>query len=95
MVATAKPDGYTICHIPANVYRFPSLQKTSYDPIKDFTYIIQLSGWTLTTADLADGPFKSWADVIAFARDNPGKFTYATPGQASQPHLGMEMIACA
>ena len=93
MAATAKPDGYTISHIPANVFRFPSLQKTSYDPVRDFTYIIQLSGWTLATAVLADGPFKTWADIIAFARANPGKFTYATPGQASQPHLGMEEIA--
>ena len=32
-------------------------------------------------------------DVIAFARANPGKFTYGTPGQASRSHLGMEMIA--
>ena len=93
MAATAKPDGYTICHIPISVYRFPSMQKTTYDPIKDFTYIIQLSGFSLATAVLADGPFKTWADVIAFARANPGKFTYGSPGVASTLHLGMEMMA--
>lgn len=93
MAATAKPDGYTICHIPMSVYRFPSMQKTTFDPLKDFTYIIQLSGFSLATAVLADGPFKTWADVITFARANPGKFTYGSPGTASTPHLGMEMIA--
>lgn len=93
MAASAKPDGYTICHIPSSVFRFPSMQKTTYDPLTDFTYIIQLSGFQLATAVLAEGPFKTWADVITFARANPGKFTYGTPGVASNPHLGMEMIA--
>jgi tripartite-type tricarboxylate transporter receptor subunit TctC len=93
MAATAKPDGYTICHIPLSVFRFPSMQKTTYDPVKDFTYIIQLSGFALATAVLAEGPFKTWQDVITFARANPGKLTYSTPGVAGQPHLGMEMMA--
>lgn len=93
MAATAKPDGYTISHIPITVFRLASMQKTTYDPLRDFTYIIQLSGFALATAVLADGPFKKWQDVIDFARANPGKFTYASPGVASTPHLGMEMIA--
>ena len=93
MAATAKPDGYTICHIPGTVFRFPSMQKTTYDPLKDFTYIIQLSGFVLATAVLADGPFKTWRDVIDYARANPGKFSYASPGVATGLHLGMEMIA--
>jgi tripartite-type tricarboxylate transporter receptor subunit TctC len=44
------------------------MQKTTYDPLKDFTYIIQLSGFVLATAVLADGPFKVWKDVIDYAR---------------------------
>jgi tripartite-type tricarboxylate transporter receptor subunit TctC len=41
----------------------------------------------------ADGPIKSWADLIAYAKANPGKVTYATPGAGSSLHLGMEQIA--
>ena len=37
MAATAKPDGYTISHIPITVVRFPIMQKVSWDPLKDFS----------------------------------------------------------
>lgn len=93
MAANAKPDGYTICHLPLSVLRLPQMQKMTYDPLKDFTYIMQLTGFALAAAVLADGPFKTWKDVLDFARSNPDKFSYATPGVATQPHLGMEMIA--
>ena len=33
MAANAKPDGYTISHIPITVFRFPFMQKTPYDPL--------------------------------------------------------------
>src|SRR5262245_41294377 len=45
MAANARPDGYTIAHIPITVFRFPFMQKTPYDPLTDFTYVIHLSGF--------------------------------------------------
>jgi tripartite-type tricarboxylate transporter receptor subunit TctC len=42
MAMTARPDGYTVSHIPITVFRFPFMQKTAYDPLRDFTYIIHL-----------------------------------------------------
>ena len=41
----------------------------------------------------ADGPFQTWADVVKFAKENPGKLTYASPGTGTSLHLGMEQIA--
>lgn len=93
MAATAKPDGYTISHIPITVFRFPTMQKTTYDAVKDFTYIIHVSGFLFGTYVKSDSPFKSFKDLIEFARANPGKLTYGSPGAGTSLHIGMEQIA--
>lgn len=93
MVATAKPDGYTIAQLPITVFRLPMMQKTSWDPLKDFTYIIHTTGYTFGITTKADGQFKEWKDVVAYAQANPGKVTYATPGAGTSLHIGMEQIA--
>jgi tripartite-type tricarboxylate transporter receptor subunit TctC len=93
MAATAKPDGYTIGQIAIPVFRVPYMQKATFDPVKDFTYIINLGGYTLGAVVKADGPFKAWSDVIQFAKANPGKFTYATIGAATTNAIAMELMA--
>jgi tripartite-type tricarboxylate transporter receptor subunit TctC len=93
LAATAKPDGYTLAQIPITVMRLPLMQKVTWDPRKDFTYILQLTGYTFGITAKADGPYQSWRDLVAFAKDNPGKVTYATPGTGTSLHIGMEQIA--
>jgi tripartite-type tricarboxylate transporter receptor subunit TctC len=93
MAATAKPDGYTIAQMPITVMRLPLMQKTTWDPVKDFSYIAHLTGYTFGITTKGDGQFKTWADVVAFAKANPGKVTYATPGPGTSLHIGMEQIA--
>lgn len=93
MVATAKSDGYTIAQTAITVLRVPLMQKVVYDPLKDFTWIANLTGYTFGVVSKAGGPFKTWGDVIAFAKANPGKLTYASPGTGTTLHLGMEQIA--
>lgn len=93
MAATAKPDGYTIAQIPITVFRLPLMQQTTWDADKDFTYIAHLTGYTFGVTVKADSPFKTWDDVIKFAKENPGKVTYATPGAGTSLHIGMEQIA--
>jgi tripartite-type tricarboxylate transporter receptor subunit TctC len=93
MAATGKPDGYTIAQMPITVMRLPLMQKAAWDAIKDFTYIVHLTGYTFGITTKADGPFKSWNDVLEFAKANPGKVTYATPGAGTSLHIGMEQIA--
>jgi tripartite-type tricarboxylate transporter receptor subunit TctC len=93
LAATAKPDGYTLAQIPITVMRLPLMQKVTWDPRKDFTFILQLTGYTFGITAKADGPYQSWRDLVAFAKDNPGKVTYATPGTGTSLHIGMEQIA--
>ncbi len=93
VAANAKPDGYTLAQMPITVMRLPLMQKTAWDALKDFTYIVHLSGYTFGITTKADGQFKTWAEVVAFAKANPGKVTYATPGAGTSLHIGMEQIA--
>lgn len=93
MAATAKPDGYTLTQIPDTIYRLPILQQAAWDPLKDFTYIINLSGYVFATFASEQSGFKTWNDVVAYAKANPGKVTYGTPGAATPPHIGMEQMA--
>jgi tripartite-type tricarboxylate transporter receptor subunit TctC len=92
-VAASKPDGYTVGMVAIPVFRVPYMQKTSFDPVQDFTWIIHLGGYSLGAVVLADGPFKHWKDVIAFAKANPGKFTYTTAGPATTNAIAMELMA--
>ncbi len=93
MAASAKPDGYTIGQIAIPVFRIPYMQKATFDPVTDFTYVIHLGGYTLGAVVKADGPFKTWKDVIDFSKANPGKFTYATIGPATTNSIAMELMA--
>ena len=50
MAGSAAADGYTVVQIPITVFRFPFLQKTSFDPASDLSYIIGLTGYTFGIA---------------------------------------------
>jgi tripartite-type tricarboxylate transporter receptor subunit TctC len=92
MAATAKPDGYTFAQMPDATYRIPLMQKSPWDPEKDFTYIIGLYAYAFGLIVPADSPFKTWKEVVEYAKANPGKLTFGTPGAASSLHMGMEKL---
>jgi tripartite-type tricarboxylate transporter receptor subunit TctC len=93
MAATAKPDGYTVAQMPITIFRFPFMAKTTFDPGKDFTYIIGVSGYTFGVVVKNDAPWKTFADLLAEAKANPGKINYGTPGAGTSLHITMEQIA--
>ncbi|OGL10871.1 MAG: hypothetical protein A3I17_02900 [Candidatus Rokubacteria bacterium RIFCSPLOWO2_02_FULL_72_37] len=93
MAAAAKPDGYTLSQIPITVFRLPFMIKATWDPMKDFTYIIHTTGYTFGVVVKADAPWKTWKEFLAYAKANPGKVRYATPGAGTTLHITMEQIA--
>jgi tripartite-type tricarboxylate transporter receptor subunit TctC len=93
MARTAKPDGYTLSLIPSSLFRYPYMQKVDWDPIKDFTYIAGLSIDAMSIQTYADSPFGSFEDMVRWARANPGKLTYGTPGAGTSMHLLIETAA--
>ena len=92
MAATAKPDGYTFAQMPDATYRVPLMQKSPWDPEKDFTYIIGLYAYAFGLIVPASSPFKTWKEIVEYAKANPGKLTFGTPGAASSLHMGMEKL---
>jgi tripartite-type tricarboxylate transporter receptor subunit TctC len=93
MALTAKPDGYTIAQFPMGMLRIPHMQKTQWNPLTDFSFIIGLSGYTFGFTVKADSPYKSFNDYIEAARKNPGKVDYGSTGIGTSPHLLMEELA--
>jgi tripartite-type tricarboxylate transporter receptor subunit TctC len=89
----AKPDGYTLAQIPVGVFRIPHMQKVQFDTLKDFTWIICLTGYTFGLVVPIDSPIKNIKDLVAFAKANPDTFTYGTPGTGTSPHLAVEEFA--
>ena len=70
----AKPDGYVVSQMPLGVFRVPHMQKSpQFDPIKDFTYIINLTGYTFGLAVPANAPWKTIKDFVEDAKRNPGQ----------------------
>jgi tripartite-type tricarboxylate transporter receptor subunit TctC len=90
---TAPPDGYTIGQIPLGVFRLPYTTKINWDPVKDISYVINVTGYAFGIAVPADSPFKTWNDFVAYAKANPGKLTYGSTGNLTSPHLTTELIA--
>lgn len=93
MAASAKPDGYTIAQMPITVFRLPYITKTTFDPTKDFSYIMGLTGYTFGVVVKSTSPWKTFQELLADAKANPGKIKYGTPGAGTSLHIGMEQIA--
>ena len=93
MAKTDRPDGYTIAAATAGLLRYPYMQKVDWDPIKDFTWIAGLGGYTFVLAVNADSPFKTVGDLIAYAQQDPGRLTIATAGAGTTMHLLAEALA--
>jgi tripartite-type tricarboxylate transporter receptor subunit TctC len=93
MARNAAPDGYTLSQITVAAFRQPYMQKVDWDPLRDFTYIIGVSGYTFGVVVKSDSPFRSFNDLIAYAKANPGKMSYGSTGTGTSPHLLVEELA--
>ncbi len=89
----AAPDGYTLSQVTIGVARLPHMQKMQFDPLRDFTYIACLTGYTFGIVVRADSPFKTVKDLVDYAKANPGKFNYGSTGNGTTPHLAVEEFA--
>ncbi len=89
----ATPDGYTLSQLTIGVARLPHMMKMQFDPMKDFTYVACLTGYTFGIVVRADSPIKSIKDLVDYAKANPGKFTYGSTGNGTTPHLAVEEFA--
>lgn len=91
-VAKSAPDGYTIGMVNSSLAVNPYLRKTMPYQVKDLAMVTQLVNLQQAMVAKPDAPFNTLPELIAYAKKNPGKLTYGTPGAGSTTHLGAELM---
>jgi tripartite-type tricarboxylate transporter receptor subunit TctC len=92
-VAKKAADGYTISACTSTgIIRIPQLRAVPYEP-SDFIPIMHYAAVESGLVVKADSQFKTFKDLIEYARKNPGKVNYATSGAGSPMHMAMEFVA--
>jgi tripartite-type tricarboxylate transporter receptor subunit TctC len=93
IVSSSKGDGYTLLACTLGCYATtPHLESIPYEPIKDLVPIVQFGSLTAGIVVRADSPFKSFRELIDYARKNPGKVSYGFPGIGTGTHLAIEHV---
>lgn len=95
MARTARPDGYTIGASTAPLLRQPHMQQVDYDPLRDLTWIAGLGSYTFVILVRKDAPFATLKDLLDWAKANPGRLSYGTPGVSSSQYIAMADLSLA
>ena len=93
-VAKSAPDGYTLCYCGAGSSFMVEVlgQKTAYSAERDLIPVSLSHTVEYILAVKPGLPVKNLAEFVAYAKANPGKLTYSTPGTAGPNHLGMVLL---
>lgn len=95
-VARSEPDGYTLLLGPIGMAINPAMYpKMSFDPLKDFAPISLYAGVPNLLIVHPSVPARNVGELIAYAKANPGKLTYASSGVGTSSHLTAEMLKSA
>jgi tripartite-type tricarboxylate transporter receptor subunit TctC len=86
---TARADGHAVACMSINSLRYPHYQQVAWHPLRDFTYITGLSGYTIGIVVRADSPWKTIEDLIAAGKKEPEKYTFGTSGVGGSGQLMM------
>jgi tripartite-type tricarboxylate transporter receptor subunit TctC len=94
VAAKATPDGYTLfqCNIASNAIAYSLYTKLPYEPLRDFAPISRIGTTSSAVVVHPSMPAASIAEFIAYAKANPGKVSYGSPGVGTSPHLSMELL---
>jgi tripartite-type tricarboxylate transporter receptor subunit TctC len=93
-VLNSKPDGYTLVMTTTSSYfMVPYTHGVPYKPLTDITDIVPICKFDFGLAVRSDSSWNTYEDVIKYAKNNPGKFTYATAGVGVTQHICLERIA--
>ncbi len=91
--AKAKADGYTLSFISTSPITIrPHMMDAPYHPLEDLSYVGQIVSSNQPLIVRADSEWKTLADVIAYAKANPGKLRWSTSVQRGGPHVAVEAM---
>jgi tripartite-type tricarboxylate transporter receptor subunit TctC len=93
LLKNEKPDGYTLLlTTDTAITRAPHITSLEYDPFKDVDHFMMLGKWKTVWTVRADSQFKTWSDMVEWAKKNPGQLTFGHC-VASSFYFGMVKIA--
>jgi tripartite-type tricarboxylate transporter receptor subunit TctC len=93
VVAKSPADGYTLAITSAGALVIsPSLQQMPYDTFKDLSLITQVAAVPELVVVHPSVPAKSLAELVALAKNRPGKLNFASTGNGGMPHLAGELL---
>jgi tripartite-type tricarboxylate transporter receptor subunit TctC len=94
LVAQSAPDGHTLLlgNIASLAINVGIYDKMPYDPRKDFTHIVRTVDVNYVLVVHPSLPVKNVAELVQYAKANPGKLSYGSAGSGSLPHLGTELL---
>lgn len=92
LVARSAPDGHTLLMMNATGLIYPLMYKAQYDVVRDFHAIAQVTTQPYIIVVNPAVPVKSIAELIAYAKSNPGKLNFASSGNGSLIHLMTELF---
>jgi tripartite-type tricarboxylate transporter receptor subunit TctC len=94
VAAKATPDGYTLfqCNIASNAIAYSLYKTLPYHSLNDFAPISRIGTTASAFVAHPSTPAASVAELIAYAKANPGKLSYGSPGVGTSPHLSMELF---
>jgi tripartite-type tricarboxylate transporter receptor subunit TctC len=92
-VADAAPDGYTFCVCSVGAISVvPFAQKVRYDPVRDLEPVTIVSSIVQAVVTKKDLPIKTMADLVSYAKSNPGKLNYGSSGLGGLTHYAVELF---
>ncbi|MBI3043096.1 MAG: tripartite tricarboxylate transporter substrate binding protein [Betaproteobacteria bacterium] len=92
VVATARPDGYTLLAVPISHAANASLRKLSFDPVTGFAPIVYLASAPNVVLVHPSLPVRTIGEFTRLARRHPGELSYASSGSGSSTHLAAELL---
>ena len=92
-VKKEKPDGYNIVIVAGGIFISQHMRQLPFDILKDFTPIIQFAEYPTPVLVRDDSPWKTFKELVEYAKTNPGTIKYGTSGSGSIFHLAMETFA--
>ena len=92
VLAKSPPDGYTLGLLVITVSIAPHLGNAPFDTFKDFSPISNMVAMTPIVVANKGAPFNTLSEMTAYAKANPEKLAYGTPGVATVPHLAAELM---
>ncbi len=94
LISKAKPDGYTLSSgTDSSIIVAPNLEEVPYKPLEDFTFLSQFGTLNFGVTVLQNSPFKTFKELVEFARANPDKVTLGTTGVNSSEHVAFQTLA--